>query len=172
LWGTGEVLAASTGGGPSELWGRLGRAGIIVVLLARGVTVSQALRSERVGEAGGDWSTLSVALSIALPMGCGDMFSGGGAEHLRVGGAGPLGQCLKSAVCSPPQLTQRDGEEEQQPGLGLRLQLLGQVGLGHEWFERVWSREQSGHTRADVGQLGATWLKPQQFLHGVYQFEE
>ena len=61
-------------------------------------------------------------------------------------GAGGLGQSLKRAAWSPPQLAQRDGQVEEEPGVALRLPLLGHVGFGHRWFEREWLREQSGHT--------------------------
>jgi len=53
-----------------------------------------------------------------------------------VGGAGRLGQSLKRAVWSPPQLTQHDGEEAQQQGVALRLPPVGQVGFGHLWLEQ------------------------------------
>jgi len=80
--GNRQGLAASTGGGPSALWAGLPGAGIIVVLLAGGISASQAVWSERVEEAGGDGLSSLVALSIALPTGGGHKFSGGGAELL------------------------------------------------------------------------------------------
>ena len=72
----------------------------------------------------------------------------------------------------PRQLVHRSGEEEQQPGVALRLPLPGQVGLGHRCMARVWLREQTGQTGQATGHLGATWSKRQQFLHCVYLLEE
>jgi len=54
----------------------------------------------------------------------------------------------------------------------LRLPPPGQVGLGHRCIARVWLTEQMGQTGEAEGHLGATWPKPQQFLHGVYLLEE
>jgi len=75
-------------------------------------------------------------------------------------------------VWAPPQLVQGGGEEEQQPGAALRLPPPGQIGLGHRCIARVWLREQMGQTGEAEGHLGATWPKPQQFLHCVYLLEE
>jgi len=75
-------------------------------------------------------------------------------------------------VWDPPQLTHRGGAEEQHPGVALRLPLPGQVGFGHRCIARVWLREQMGQTGSVAGHLGATWPKPQQFLHCVYLLEE
>jgi len=75
-------------------------------------------------------------------------------------------------VWAPPQLVHLGGEEEQQPGVALRLPLPGQVGLGHRCMALVWLREQIGQTGSMDGHLGATWPKPQQFLHCVYLSEE
>jgi len=91
-------LVTSTGGEGAALWAGLGGAGIIVVLLARGVSASKVNWSERVGEGRGDGLSSSVVVSISSPAGSGGKFSGGGAERLRVGGAGRLGQSLKRAV--------------------------------------------------------------------------
>jgi len=75
-------------------------------------------------------------------------------------------------VWDPPQLVHRGGEEEQQRGVALRLPLPGQVGLGHRCMARVSLREQMGQTGPALRHLGATWPKPQQFLHCVYLLEE
>jgi len=75
-------------------------------------------------------------------------------------------------VWAPPQFAHRRGEEEQQPGVALRLPPPGHVGLGHRCMARVWLREQMGHTGSTEGHLGATCPKPQQFLHCVYLLEE
>ena len=58
---------ASKGGEAPALWAGLGGAGIIVVLLARGVSASKANWSERVGEGGGDGLSSSVVVSISSP---------------------------------------------------------------------------------------------------------
>ena len=113
-----------------------------------------------------------MAVSIASPTGGGGGTSGAMVERLRVGGTGRLSQSLCTAVWAPPQLVQRGGEEEQQPGVALKLPPPGQVGLGHRWDARAWLREQMGHTGSVDGHLGATWPKLQQFLHCVYLFEE
>jgi len=84
---------------------------------------------------------------------------------VRVEGASQVGQSLQRAVCCLPQLTQPAGEEEQQPGVALRLPLLGQVGFGQRGFEWEWLREQSGHTGSAVGQRGTRCPKRHQFLH-------
>jgi len=93
-------------------------------------------------------------------------------EPLRVGGDGRLLQSLCVAGCSPPQLTQRAGEEEQQLGVALRLPPLGQVGLGHGWLARECLREHMGQTGSGEGHLGPMWPKLQQFWHCVYLLEE
>jgi len=161
----GEGLSCSTGGSVPEPWVGLTEAGSIVVLLALGVAISNADWRERVGEAGGEWSWSSAAVSISSPAGGGGTTSSATVERLRVGSLGRLSQSLCTAVWLPPQLTQRGGEEEQQPGVALRLPLPGQVGLGHRWEARVWLREQMGQTGSVDGHLGATWPKLQQFLH-------
>ena len=73
---------------------------------------------------------------------------------------------------APPQLAQRSGEEEQQPGVALAWPFPGQVGLGHWCMARVWPREQMGQTGPTEGHLVATCPKPQQFLHCVYLLED
>ena len=62
--GVGLGTSGLAGGGAPVLWGHLERAWIIVVLLGRGVSLSKADRSERVGEGGGDGLSSSVAVSI------------------------------------------------------------------------------------------------------------
>jgi len=62
------------------------------------------------------------------------------------------------------------GEEEQQPGVALRLPPPGQVGLGQRWEARVWLREQMGQTGSEDGHLGATWPKPQREMKGSFFF--
>ena len=159
-------MASSGEGAPAVCVG-FGEAGIIVVLHARGVSASKARWGERGGEEGAGGLSSSVAVSISWLRGGAGVFSGGGAERHRAGEGRWLGQSLNRAGCSPPRLVQWDGEEQQQPGVALRLPPLGQVGFGHWWFEREWLREHSGHTVSSKGQQGATWPKPQQFLHCV-----
>ena len=124
------------------------------------------------GEGEGERSWSSVAVSISSPTAGGGIASVVTVERLRVGGVGRLSQSLCTAVWSPPQLTQRVGGEELQPGAALRLPPPGQVGLGHRWEARVWLREQMGQTGSVDGDLGATWPNLQQFSHCVYLLEE
>jgi len=132
-------------------------AGSIVVLLALGVDISNANWRERVREGGGETTLSSVSVSISSPVGGGGMISVAAVERLRGGGAGQLSQSLWVAVWSAPQLTQREGEEEQQPGTALELPPPGQVWLRHRSMARVWLREQMGQTGSVEGHLGATW---------------
>ena len=57
-------------------------------------------------------------------------------------------------MSGPPQLVHRGGEEEQQPGVALRLPLPGQVGFGHRCMARVWLREEMGQTGPAARDLG------------------
>jgi len=132
----------STGGSCPEPGACLTEAGSIVVLLALGVAISNADWTERVGEGGGETSRSSVAVSIASPVGGGGTTSVARVERLRGGGDRRLSQSLFVAVWSPPQLTQRGGEEVQQPGAALRLPPPGQVGLGQRCMAQVWLRGQ------------------------------
>ena len=75
-------------------------------------------------------------------------------------------------VGPPPELTQGGGEQEQQPGVALRLQPPAQMGLGQRWLARECLREHIGQTGSGAGHLGVTWPKPQQFLHCVYLLEK
>jgi len=146
----------------------LTEAGSIVVLLALGVAISNSDWREREGEGGGERTRSSVAVSISSPVGGGGTTSVATDERLRGGDDVRLSQSLLVAVWSPPQLTQRGGEEEQQPGAALTLPPPGQVGLGQQCMSRVWLREQMGQTGWVEWPLGATWPYPQQFLHCVY----
>jgi len=83
-----------------------------------------------VGEAGGERSSSSASVSISSPADGGGTIHSAAVERLRVGGDGRDSQSLFVAVWDPPQLTRRGGVEAQQPGVALRLPLLGQVGLG------------------------------------------
>jgi len=125
-----------------------------------------------VGEGGGERSLSPVAVSILSPAGGRRTIVSATAECLREGGNGRDSQSLFVAVWGPPQLAHRGDEEEQQPGVALRLPLPGQVGLGHRCMARVWLREQMGQTGLETRHLGATWPKPPQFLHCVYLLEE
>ena len=89
------------------------------------------------GEAGGDVSASSLAVSISSPAHCGGSIVEVGTEGGRAGGARRVAQCLNKGVCSSPQLTQRGGEEEQQRGVSIRLPPLGKVGLGHLGFDQM-----------------------------------
>ena len=142
------------------------------MLLALGVAISNADWRERVGEAGGERSFSSVAVSISSPAGGGRTIVSAAAEHLRGGGNGRESQPLCVAVWGPSQLVHRGGKEEQQPGVASRLPLPGQVGLGHWCMARVWLREQIGQTGPATGHLGATWPNPHQFLHSLSLLEE
>jgi len=86
----------------------------------------------------GDWLSSSVAVSVSSLMGGGHKFTGDGAEGLTVGEAGRQGRFSQTVVCSPRQLTRRDGQEEQQLGVALRWPLLGQLGFGERGLEREW----------------------------------
>jgi len=90
----GEGLAGSTGG--SDRLPRAGPtwAGSIVELLALGVAISNADWRERVGEAGGERSLSSAAVSIASPKGGGRTIVSAAVEGLRGGGAGRDSQSL------------------------------------------------------------------------------
>ena len=135
----------------------LTEAGSIVVLLALGVAISNADWRERVGEGGGETPLSSVPVSISSPVGGGGTISVATVERLRGAGVGRLSQALSVAVWPAPQLTQRGGEEEQQPGTTLELPFPGQVGLGQRCMARAWLREQMGQTGSVEGHLGATW---------------
>jgi len=90
----GEGLAGSTGGRsllPCE--GPIG-AGRIVELLALGVAIWNADWRERVGEAGGERSSSSLAVSISSPAGGGGTIVSATVERLRVGGDGRESQSL------------------------------------------------------------------------------
>ena len=104
---------------------------------------------------GGETTSSSVAVSISSVAGGGGSISVAVAERLRGGGEGRLSQSLYPAVWPSPQLTQRGGEEEQQPGGALRLPPPGQVGLGQRCAALVWLREQMGQMGSDEGHLGA-----------------
>jgi len=155
----GEGLTRSAGGSGRLPWLGPTWARRIVGLLALGVAISNADWRERVGEAGGERSLSSVAVSISSPAGGGRTIVSAAVERLRVGGDGRDSQSLLVAVWGPPQLAHRGGEEEQQPGVALRLPLPGQVGLVHRCDARVWLREQMGQTGSMEGHLGATWPK-------------
>ena len=116
-------------------------AGSIVELLALGVAISNADWRERVGEAGDERSSWSVAVSISSPMGGGGTIVSAAVERVRAGGDGQDSESLLVAVWGPQQLMQRGGEEDQQPGIALRLPPPGQVGLGYRCIARVWVRE-------------------------------
>jgi len=94
---------------------------------------------------------------MSSPAGGGGTIVSAAVERLTVGGDGRDSQSLVVAVWGPPQLTHRGGEEEQQPGVALRLPLPGQVGLGQSCMARVWLREQMGQAGSVEGHLGATW---------------
>jgi len=125
-----------------------------------------------VGEVGGKWSLSSAAVSITSPVGGGRMIASAAEEGLCVGGAGPESQSLRVAVWAHLQLEHRGGEEDQKPGVALRLPLRGQVGFRHLCMEPVWFREQMGQVGPLAGHQGATRPKPQQFLHCLYLLDE
>jgi len=137
----GEGLTGSAGMSNHEP--RVGPtgAGIPVVLLALGVAISNANWSEGVGEGGGETTSLSVVVSISSVAGGGGTVSVAVTERLRGVGEGRLSQSLKTVVWPSPQLAQWCGDEEQQPGVALRLPPPGKVGLGHRWAVLVWLRE-------------------------------
>ena len=64
------------------------------MLLALGVAISNADWREWVGEAGGERSLSSVAVSISSPMGGGRTIVSAAAEPLKVGGDGRDSQSL------------------------------------------------------------------------------
>ena len=107
-------------------------AGSIVELLALGVAISKADWREPVGDAGGERSSSSAAVSILSPAGGGGTIVSAPVERLRVGGNGRDSRSLLVAVCGPPRLTHRRGEAEQQLGVPIWLPLRGQVGLGND----------------------------------------
>jgi len=109
------------------------------------------------GEGGGEMFLSSASVSISSPVGGGGTTSVATVEQRRGGGDGRLSQSLLVAVWSDPQLTQRGGEEEKQPGTPLALPPPGQVELGHRCMAQVWLREQMGQTGSVEGHLGATW---------------
>jgi len=168
----GEGLAGSTGGSNRLPWAGPNGPGRIVELLALGVAILNADWKERVGEARGERSSLSAAVSIASPTGGGRTIASATVERRRVGGDARETQSLLVAVWAPSQLTQCDGEEEQQRGIALVLPPPGQVGLRHRCMARVWFREQMGQTGSTEGHQGATCPKPQQSLHCVSLLEE
>jgi len=90
----GEGLAGSPGGRNRLPWVGPTGAGRIVELLALGVAISNADWRERVGEAGGERSSSSTAVSIASPAGGGRTIVSAAVERLRVGGAGRVSQSL------------------------------------------------------------------------------
>jgi len=70
------------------------RDGRIVELLALGVAISNADWRERVGEAGGERSSSSLAVSISSPAGGGGITVSAEVERLRAGGDGRESQSL------------------------------------------------------------------------------
>ena len=90
----GEGLAGSTGGSTRLPWVGPTGAGRIVKLLALGVAISNADWRERVGEAGGEGSSSSGAVSIVSPPPGGRTIVSAAAERLRVGGDRPESQSL------------------------------------------------------------------------------
>ena len=142
------------------------------MLLALGIAISNADWREWVGEAGGEWLLLSVAVSISSPAGSGGTIVSAMVERLTAGGEGRDSQYLLVALWGQSQLVQRGCEQEQPPGVALRLPPPGQVGLGHRCMPGVWLREQMGQTGSQAGHLGATWLYPLQFFHYVYLLDE
>jgi len=90
----GEGLAGSAGGSSRLPWGGSTGAGRIVELLALGIAISNADWRERVGEAGGERSSSSAAVSIASPMGGGRTLASAAEESLTEGGDGRETQSL------------------------------------------------------------------------------
>jgi len=90
----GEGLTGSTGESDRLPWLGPTEAGSIVELLALGVAISNADWRERVGEAGGERSSSSAAVSIASPAGGGRTIASATVERLRVGGDGRESQSL------------------------------------------------------------------------------
>jgi len=90
----GEGLTGAVGGSGRLPWPGPKGAGSIIVLLALGVAMSNADWRERVGEAGGERSFASVAVSISSPSGGGRTILSAAAERLRTGGDGRESQFL------------------------------------------------------------------------------
>jgi len=90
----GEGLAGSTGGSDRLPWAGPTGAGSIVELLALGVALMNADWRERVGEAGGERSSSSAAVSIASLTGGGRTMVSAAVEHRRGGGVGRESQSL------------------------------------------------------------------------------
>jgi len=90
----GEGLAGSTGGRSRLPCAGPTGAGRIVELLALGVAISNADWRERVGEAGGERSSSSLAVSISSPAGGGGIIVSAAVECLTVGGDGRESQSL------------------------------------------------------------------------------
>jgi len=90
----GEGQAGSTGGSDRLPWAGPYGAGTIFELLALGVALSNADWRERVGEAGGERSSSSAAVSIASPTGGGRTIVSAAVERQRGGGAGRESQSL------------------------------------------------------------------------------
>ena len=90
----GEGLAGSTGGRSRLPCAGPTGAGRIVELLALGLAISNADWRERVGEAGGERSSSSLAVSISSPTGGGGTIVSAAVERLRVGGDGRESQSL------------------------------------------------------------------------------
>jgi len=90
----GEGLTGSAGGSGRLPWLGPKGAGSIVVLLALGVAISNADWRERVGEAGGERSLSSAAVSISSPAGGGRTIVSAAAERLRGSGDGRESQSL------------------------------------------------------------------------------
>jgi len=82
----GEGLTGSAGGSGRLPWLGPRGAGSIVVRLALGVAISNTDGRERVGEAGGERSFSSVAVSISSPEGGGRTIVSAAVERLRGGG--------------------------------------------------------------------------------------
>jgi len=90
----GEGLTGSAGGSGLLPWLGPRGAGSIVVLLALGVAISNADWREPVGEAEGERSFSSVAVSISSSAGGGRTIFSAAAERLRWGGDGRESQSL------------------------------------------------------------------------------
>ena len=90
----GEGLTGSAGGSDRRPWAGPTGAGSTVALRALGVAISNADWRERVGEAGGERTSSSAAVSIASPVGGGRTIVSAAVERLRVGGVGRESQSL------------------------------------------------------------------------------
>ena len=90
----GEGLTGSAGGSGRLPWVGPKGAGSIVVLLALRVAISNAEWRERVGEAGGERSFPSAAVSISSSAGCWRTIVSAAAERLRGGGDARESQSL------------------------------------------------------------------------------